>query len=189
MPHLPAIVTVVAAILITVGRIGRRWPKCHLGFVLLAVAAPPLLCWAPTPKATGDERRVCQHYIGGLFADRLDDLVSEILRATEKADYRTQKPETLLALVIAASSKKDDLVLSSHGSGTTAVDAANAGGVAGSRSTLASLAIYSDRSSTRETRSHLEMQGRAVAIDSRARSPGDDLVRSTHPRVISIGAD
>jgi hypothetical protein len=39
MPHLPAIAAVVAAILITVGRLGGRWPVAILGFVLLAVAA------------------------------------------------------------------------------------------------------------------------------------------------------
>jgi hypothetical protein len=39
VPSLPAIVVVVAAILITVGRLGGRWPVAILGFVLLAVAA------------------------------------------------------------------------------------------------------------------------------------------------------
>ena len=64
MPHLPAIVAVVAAILITVGRIGGRWPVAILGFVLLAVAAPPVVLGS-NAKATGDERRVCRHCIGG----------------------------------------------------------------------------------------------------------------------------
>jgi hypothetical protein len=39
MTHLPAVIALVSAILIVVGRVGRRWPVALLGFVLLALAA------------------------------------------------------------------------------------------------------------------------------------------------------
>ncbi len=39
MTHLPAIIALVAAILIVVGRAGRRWPVAMVGFVLLGLAA------------------------------------------------------------------------------------------------------------------------------------------------------
>jgi hypothetical protein len=39
MTHLPALVVLVAVILIVVGRVGRRWPVAIVGFVLLALAA------------------------------------------------------------------------------------------------------------------------------------------------------
>ena len=38
MPHLPLIIAVAAAILIVVGRVGRRLPVAIAGFALLAVA-------------------------------------------------------------------------------------------------------------------------------------------------------
>ena len=38
-PHLPFIAAVVAAVLIVVGRVGRRAPVAIAGFVLLALAA------------------------------------------------------------------------------------------------------------------------------------------------------
>jgi hypothetical protein len=39
MPHLPAIIALVAAILIVVGRVRKTWPVAIVGFVLLALAA------------------------------------------------------------------------------------------------------------------------------------------------------
>lgn len=39
MPRLPLILAIVSAILIVVGRLGKRWPVAIAGFVLLAVAA------------------------------------------------------------------------------------------------------------------------------------------------------
>ena len=38
MPRLPLILAIVSAILIVVGRLGKRWPVAIAGFVLLAVA-------------------------------------------------------------------------------------------------------------------------------------------------------
>ena len=38
MPRLPLILAIVSAILIVVGRLGKRWPVAIAGFILLAVA-------------------------------------------------------------------------------------------------------------------------------------------------------
>jgi hypothetical protein len=38
MPRLPLILAIVSAILIVVGRLGKRWPVAIAGFVLLALA-------------------------------------------------------------------------------------------------------------------------------------------------------
>jgi hypothetical protein len=38
MPHLPAIIALVAAVVIVVGRAGRRWPVAIAGYALLALA-------------------------------------------------------------------------------------------------------------------------------------------------------
>ena len=38
MPRLPLILAIVSAILIVVGRLGKRWPVAIAGFALLAVA-------------------------------------------------------------------------------------------------------------------------------------------------------
>lgn len=38
MPRLPLILAIVSAVLIVVGRLGKRWPVAIAGFVLLAVA-------------------------------------------------------------------------------------------------------------------------------------------------------
>jgi hypothetical protein len=43
MPHLVAILAVVSAVLISVGRLGGRWPVAILGFGLLAVAGALVL--------------------------------------------------------------------------------------------------------------------------------------------------
>ncbi|MDQ6682324.1 MAG: hypothetical protein M3Y88_03525 [Chloroflexota bacterium] len=43
LPHLPLILAVVAAILISAGRLQRRWPVAIAGFTLLAVAGLPVL--------------------------------------------------------------------------------------------------------------------------------------------------
>jgi hypothetical protein len=39
MPRLPLILAIASAILIVVGRLGKRWPVAIAGFVLLALAA------------------------------------------------------------------------------------------------------------------------------------------------------
>jgi len=39
MARLPAVIALVAAILIVVGRLGRRWPVAIVGYVLLALVA------------------------------------------------------------------------------------------------------------------------------------------------------
>jgi hypothetical protein len=38
MPRLPLILAIISAILIVVGRLGKRWPVAIAGFILLAVA-------------------------------------------------------------------------------------------------------------------------------------------------------
>lgn len=38
MPRLPLILAIVSAVLIVVGRLGKRWPVAIAGFVLLALA-------------------------------------------------------------------------------------------------------------------------------------------------------
>ena len=47
MPRLPLILAIASAILIVVGRLGKRWPVAIAGFVLLAVAAATAL---PRPR-------------------------------------------------------------------------------------------------------------------------------------------
>ena len=70
MPHLPAIVAVVAAILITVGRIGGRWPVAILGSSCLR-SRPRLLCWAQTRRRPATSGACAGTASAGLFADRL----------------------------------------------------------------------------------------------------------------------
>jgi hypothetical protein len=38
LPHLALIVAIVSAVLIVVGRAGKRWPVAIIGYVLLALA-------------------------------------------------------------------------------------------------------------------------------------------------------